>query len=246
MTNTEKIVTTIKTYILSLYSEGYSTHKNMVLGLKNGIDYFVGREKGIDTIKDEILKKCLTEFDERTKVFDKVGHLKMVGKIRQDFIEFIKELDINKISEISPISYERRLTIEESKRLEFFLKERFDFGSWKDENYYWEPLSETKNRNPTFYFKENLFQSEQINKIVDLLKMISGDRIFLITDENLYYEVEVASLNFDWIESAYCDYETNWLIYISHEGTITFAGDELKKEIEKKLPEIINNKNPLE
>lgn len=246
MTNTEKIITSTKNYILNVYLEGYSTHKNMVLGLKNGIDYFVGREEGIDTIKDQILETCLAEFDERTKVFDKVGHLKMVDEIRNNFIEFIKVLDANELSEISPIPYERRLTIKESKRLEISLKEKFDFGSWKDENYYWEPLSKTQNNLPTIYFKDNLIDSERTKKLIDLIKKISGDRIYLTTDENLCYEVEVSSLNFDWIESAYCDLKTNWLIYVSHEGTITFEGEDLKKGIEKQLPEIMTYKNPWE
>ena len=217
----------------------------MVLGLKYGIDYFIGRKKGVDTIKEEILKTCLTEFDERTKVFQKVGHLKMVTKIRNQFIKYVKNLDVNDLSQVSAIPYERRLTLKESKNLETSLKEKFDFGSWKDENYYWEPLAKTKNKKPTIYFEDILFQQERNQKkMIDLINGISGEKMFLLTDENLFYEVEVSSLNFDWIESAYCDMKTTWLIYISHEGTITFAGEELLKGIEKKLPEVMGHENP--
>ncbi|HRO75894.1 MAG TPA: hypothetical protein PLP27_07090 [Crocinitomicaceae bacterium] len=244
MTDTEKIVTKTKEYILKLYSDGYSTHQNMVNGLKNGIDYFVGRKNGFDTIKDEILTTCLTEFNERTKVFDKVGHLKMVDTIKADFIQFVNNLNVNELLEISPISFERRLNEEESKRLEKSLKDTFDFGSWKDENYYWEPLSKTQNRISLVYFEDDLFKSEEIQKIVDIIKSISGDRILLLTDENLNYEVETSSFDIDWIESAYCNFETDWLIYISHEGTITFAGETLITKIENELTEIIKHKNP--
>jgi hypothetical protein len=244
MTDTEKIVTKTKEYILKLYSEGYSTHQNMVTGLKNGIDYFVGRKDGFDTIKDEILSTCLSEFNEKTKVFEKVGHLKMVNTIKTDFIIFVNELNVNALLEVSPISFERRLKEEESRRLEKSLKDIFDFGSWKDENYYWEPLSKTQNKIPLVYFEDDLFKLEEIQKIVDILKSISGDRIFLLTDENLNYEVETSSFDIDWIESAYCNFETDWLIYISHEGTITFSGQKLMLEIESKLSEIIKLKNP--
>ena len=244
MTDTEKIVTKTKEYILKLYSDGYSTHQNMVTGLKNAIDFFVGRKNGFDTIKEEILTTCLTEFNERTKVFDKVGHLKMVDTIKTDFIKFVSELNVNELTQVLPISFERRLKDEESKSLEKSLKDKFDFGSWKDENYYWEPLSKTKTQNPLVYFDDDLFKSGQVQKIIDILKSISGDRILLLTDENINYEVETSSFDIDWVESAYCNFETDWLIYISHEGTITFSGQKLLPEIENKLSEIMANKNP--
>ena len=244
MTDTEKIVTKIKEYILKLYSEGYSTHQNMVTGLKNGIDFFVGRTDGLETIKDEILTTCLTEFNERTKVYDKAGHLKMVDKIKTDFVEFVNKLNVNELTELLPISFERRLKNEESKSLEKSLKHTFDFGSWKDENYYWEPLTETENKFPTIYFKDELFKSTEVHQIVEILKSISGDRIFLLTEENIDYEVETLSFDIDWKESAYCDFKTSWLIYISHEGTITFSGDELTRRIENELTKIIKHKNP--
>jgi hypothetical protein len=244
MTDTEKIVTKTKEYILKLHSEGYSTHKHMVDSLKNGIDYFVGRKDGLDTIKDEILTTCLTEFNERTKVFNKVGHLKMVDTIKTGFVNFINELEINKLIEVLPIPFERRLREDESKRIEKFLKEDFDFGSWKDENYYWEPLSKTQNTIPLIYFDDDLFKIEELKIIVNILKSISGDRIYLLTEEKINYEVDTLTFDIDWIESAYCDINGNWLIYISHEGTITFAGKELLTSIEKQLTEIYKQKNP--
>lgn len=244
MTDTEKFVTKTKEFILKLHSEGYSTHQNMATGLKNGIDYFVGRKDGIDTIKKDILATCLPEFDERTKVFDKVGHLKMAEAIRSQFIQFLNGLDIDELPDVSPIPFERRLIVEESKTLESSLKDKFDFGSWKDENYYWEPLSKTKTKIPFVYFEDYLFKAEEVQKIIDILKSMSGDRIFLLTDENINYEVETSSFNIDWIESAYCNFETDWLIYISHEGTITFSGQKIIAEIESKLIETIKHKNP--
>lgn len=244
MTDTEKIVTKTKEYILNLYSDGCSTHQNMVTGLKNGIDFFVGREDGLDTIKEEILTTCLKEFNERTKVFDKVGHLKMVDGIKTDFIKFVNELDVNELLEVAPISFERRLKEEESKRLETSLKDKFDFGSWKDENYYWEPLCKTQSKIQSIHFEDDVFKPDDVQKVIDIIKSISGDRIFLLTEEKINYEVETLSFDIDWIESAYSDLTTSWLIYISHEGTITFAGEELTRRIESELTEIIKYKNP--
>jgi len=234
----------MKKFILDLYSEGYSTHKHIVGSLKNGIDYFVGRKDNAETVKDEIKAVCLKEFEERTKVFDKVGHLKMIEAIKTKFIQFLNTLDIDELPEVSPLPFERRLTDKECQTLETSLKTKFDFGSWKDENYYWEPLSKTLNQIPLVYFEKELFKSEATQKIVDIIKSISGNKIFLLTDENINYEVDTSSLNVYWIESAYCNFESDWLIYISHEGTITFSGEVLLSQIENALPEIMMEKNP--
>lgn len=244
MTDTEKIVLKIKEYILKLFADGYSTRQNMIRGLKNGIDHFVGRKDGIETIKDEILTTCLTEFDKQIKVFDKVGHLKMADTIKSDFIKFVNQLNLNELSEINSISFERRLSNEESTALENVLKEKFDFGSWKDENYYWEPLCKTRNKLPTIYFEEDLFKFEKLQKIIEIVQSFSGERIYLLTEEKINYEVETSSLNFDWIESAYCNFDSSWMIYISHEGTITFAGAEIIAKVENEFTEILIHKNP--
>ena len=244
MTDTEKIVTKTKEYILKLYSEGYSTHQNMVTGLKNGIDYFVGRKDNVETIKDEIIATCLKEFEEKTKVFHRDGHLNMVNAIKSQFIRFVEELNLSELSEVSPIPYERRLFDEESQRLKISLKNKFDFGTWKDKNYYWEPISKTQNKVPFIYFEDDIFKIKEVERVIEIVKSFSEDRIYFLTAESINYEVDTSALNFDWIESAYCNLETDWLIYISHEGTITFSGQKLITEIENRLTEIIKYKNP--
>lgn len=252
MTDTEKIINKTKEYILKLYSQGYSNHQFMVAGLKNGIDFFVGRKDRFNTIKGEILITCLTEFEQQTKGYNNIGHLKMVNTIRTQFINFVSDLNVNELSETSTLSFERRLKEEESKRIENDLKNKFDFGSWKDVNHYWEPLCETQNNTQTIYFDIDLFKTEYVQVIVDILKSISGDKIYLITDVDINYEIETSSLSFHdpresiscELESAYCDHETDWLIYISHESTITFSGEKLITRIENELTEIIKFKNP--
>ncbi len=246
MTDTEKMIAKTKEYILKLYSEGYSTHQNMVSGLKNGIDFLVGRKDNVETIKEDIISSCLREFEIKTKVFDKVGHLKMVEVIKSEFIQFVNGLNVDELTEISPIPFERRLNDEESQILTALLRDKFDFGSWKDENYYWEPVAKTENRIPIIYFEDDVFGSKKVERIIEIIESISGERIYLLTEEQLNYEVDTYTLNFDWNESAYCDFNASWLIYVSHEGTITFSGQKLIAEVENKLNEIVRHKNPWE
>lgn len=249
MTDTEKIINKTKQYILSLYLEGYSTHQNMISGLKNGIDFFVGLKTcDIEKLKHEIIATCLQEFDKVTKVYDKEGHIKKIEKLRIEFENFVTNLNHNEIDLNEPIAFERRLKKEENELLIKTLKNKYDFDSWsnKSDNYYWEPLAQTDNIQPFIYFDDKIFNEKEIDILVQIIMLISGERVFFLTEGLINYEVETSILDFDWIESAYCDFETNWLIYISHEGTVTFCGEQLLNEIEIRLPDLMRFKNPWE
>lgn len=250
MTDTEKIVLKIKEYILKLYSEGLSTHQDMVLGLKYGIDLFIGRKDNSETIKEEILTQCLKEFDERTKDYYKVGHIKLSSKIMSQFIDFVSALNVNEISDIINIPFERRLNEIEYFTIMKDLKNKFDFGTWKDNNYYWyywEPLTESQNQKPLIFFEIELFNEYEKKVLTEILIQISGDRILFLREFDYMYNYEIETSLFDIKrnggEFAYCDTKTEWLIYISHEGTITFSGEKLTTAIKEKLPELMKLKN---
>ena len=51
----------------------------------------------------------------------------------------------------------------------------------------------------------------------------------------LLYEKDGIGYNFPWyVETFYYDPSRRWMIYVSHEGTITFTGNEIHKlRIEK-------------
>lgn len=243
MTDSEKIINKTKEYILDLYSQGRSTHQSIVSGLKNGIDYFVGlKTDDIESLKCQIITTCLQEFDKVIETYHRQGHQKKIENIRFEFEEYVRNLNPNKINLIKPIAYKRRLKTEEIERFVKSLKDKFDFDSWYHgiNNYYWEPLVQTKNTQPSIYLDIEIIKKKEIDSIVQVIKSISGERIYLLTEEleNLNYELETSSLDFDWIESAYCDLETSWLIYISHEGTITFSGNHFINELENRLPDL--------
>lgn len=247
MTNTEKIVLKTKEYILQLYSEGLSTHQGMVLGLKYGIDLFIGRKDNSETIKEEILTQCLKEFDEVTKDYYKVGHIKLSSKIRSQFIDFVSALNVNEISDIINIPFERRLNEIEDSMITIDLKDKFDFGTWKDNNYYWEPLTESQNQKPLIFFEIELFNEYEKKVLIEILIQISGDRILFLREFDYMHNYEIETSLFDIKrnggEFAYCDINTDWIIYISHEGIVTFSGEKLTTAIEEKLPELMKLKN---
>ncbi len=52
------------------------------------------------------------------------------------------------------------------------------------------------------------------------------------------YEKDESGYTFDWInEEYYFDDSYEWIVYVSHENTITFCGDKLALIAEKDIPE---------
>ena len=62
--------------------------------------------------------------------------------------------------------------------------------------------------------------------------------------KKLIYEKDGEAYNFPWMEEAfYFDNIKNWLMYVSHEGTITFAGEKLAKRQKNLLTKNIRQCN---
>lgn len=56
------------------------------------------------------------------------------------------------------------------------------------------------------------------------------------------YEKDDAGYNFPWIDEVYYyDKSESWIIYVSHEGTIAFAGENLSGIADTIIPNIYNN-----
>ena len=56
-------------------------------------------------------------------------------------------------------------------------------------------------------------------------------------EESEVYEEDESGYNFNWInEEYYYDTSEEWIVYVSHEGTITFCGDKLMSIAEQVIP----------
>jgi hypothetical protein len=68
-----------------------------------------------------------------------------------------------------------------------------------------------------------------------LLWKITGDTIYQLTEDKIDYEIDPTEIDKYTIEAAYTDKLNNWIIYLSHEGTTAFGGDELMKALDALL-----------
>ena len=246
MTDSAKIINEVKKYIIDLFQNGLNSQQQTALKLKNGIDLFIGKEfRNIQKLKAEIIHSCENELVEHynnprgNDVFRR-----RIDVIRNNFIDFVNSLDLKQIEFDNQLPYERRLNADESKKLRKSLKNIWDFDGWNNGNYYWEPIAETKNSQPLIYFEAEIFSENDIERVKQMISKIYGNRIFKLTEDMLDYEIEYTELSNDWIESAFTDKSYSWLIYFSHEGTLTFSGKNIIQQIDLNFPEKNDYKNP--
>lgn len=107
---------------------------------------------------------------------------------------------------------------------------------------YWYPLQSIKSDIPVVAFDLwKMFDDESgIKQIENVLSYLSIDKAFAIQNQDfndklksvnlkvLLYESNADGYNFPWyVESYYYDNSKQWMIYTSHDFTITFAGEEI-------------------
>lgn len=104
---------------------------------------------------------------------------------------------------------------------------------------YWYPLAHIKDGIPVAAY--NLDMIYKCNEIDRLEKVLKEQNISIVTMLqlnsaevtkediiSLLYEKDEDGYDFPWfVETYYYDDSKEWLLYVSHEGTITFAGKEL-------------------
>ncbi|SFI15017.1 hypothetical protein [Halpernia frigidisoli] len=247
MTDSAKIINETKNYILEIFKNGLSKQKDVALNLKKGIDLLVGSEcEDIDFLKKKIIKFCHEELIELyNNPSSNQVNLDRIALIEKNFKKFVIDLNIASMSNLHQLPFERRLTNEESEILKSKLKNDWDFDGWNKGNYYWEPLAKTNNRNSLIFFKYDLFDDDDVKRIINLIKKISHNKILFLTEDQLDYEIDVIEFNLDLLESSYTNWENTWLIYISHEDIITIGGEILTELMKLEFPLKIISKNDL-
>lgn len=115
---------------------------------------------------------------------------------------------------------------------------------------YWYPLTHLKNDIPVVAYKiDDLYKENMIDSIKEVLvacgiktvKTFQTDYMTLLKNDNiidLLYEKDKDGYNFPWyVETFYYDKSQKWMIYVSHEGTITFTGESIVKIAKRIIPE---------
>jgi hypothetical protein len=156
---------------------------------------------------------------------NKLGE-KIIDNEKQGFIEYITDLDEDH-NHIIELPYRRTIVGEERTKIAELLANNWNYTVYP----YWNPIYKRTE-------KETLFISfDCITEYVEPISIyisINNPHVFRYGEGIIegFYCAETSEFSLDFSlseETTYFDKEATWLVYLSHEGTITFAGAILPK-----------------
>lgn len=127
-----------------------------------------------------------------------------------------------------------QISEEVSIRLRSELENIWDIGK-----HYWYPLSECTRHDLIAFNCVYIENEEKLNTIITLLKAHGEKQVFEFLETGQTYKLDVSNLypyycyndNLIGGEGFWTSDNMDWIIYASHEGTITFGGDWLIREL---------------
>jgi hypothetical protein len=156
------------------------------------------------------------------------------------FAEYVRDLSEDELAPIEPLPFRRTLTAEESRRLWSELEAR-----WGVE-WYWYPLDRTDTEEPppnAVALNDDEFYEDEVQvRLRDVLAGLGVSRVLELRELLTGAECEIDLELFEPIytgegEGFWTDGSLDWLIYASHEGSVTVAGAQLLPAFKKAFPE---------
>jgi hypothetical protein len=143
------------------------------------------------------------------------------------FAEYIGNLSSNDLINVEPLPYKRRMKEDESLQIRSRLLEK-----WNYDGDYWDPLVDNSPRKVVFLRKKSITDND-FTQIIEFIRRISQPHLYQVTEEGNDAEIEFSLFHPDSYETIYFDKTFEWVVYGSHESTITFSGGTLLNFIEQ-------------
>jgi hypothetical protein len=144
---------------------------------------------------------------------------------RNKYRLFIQNISEEELTLVASLPYRRRLNEDERAAVRQQLLER-----WNYDGEYWDPLVENSPAETLYLSKEQISTADH-QSIIDFISTHAQPHLLEVTEDLTDTEIASSEFHPDCYETVYCDYTYSWLIYGSHESTISFAGEELLKFI---------------
>lgn len=144
---------------------------------------------------------------------------------RKLLCEYIETLDNEDLEYVEPLFYRYVLSEIERELIWGKLKDKWNhIGEG-----YWYPLTTWK-MDGVEAFQDSYFEKEfSFEKLQDVLKELGTKKLWEFREDNINAEIELSIFEPCFTESYWFDESFEWLIYASHESSITFAGSILPK-----------------
>lgn len=140
---------------------------------------------------------------------------------REKFIHFIQTITPEALAQTAPLPHRRRLDAAEKEVVDQQLLER-----WNYDGNYWDPV-DPKCPSEVLYLAKEKLTTTDYQSIIRFMDDHVAPYLLEVTEEGVITEITPGDFDPDGDETAYCEVHYAWIIYGSHEGTITFAGEPL-------------------
>jgi hypothetical protein len=190
-------------------------------------------------LRSRLIDACTLAENRLLEGFTKVIARKAVCEEAADFQAYIQVLEERDLADISPLPYRRVLAEEESNKLWNKLKEAWGIG-----NGYWFPLREGRIPEDLLTFHVDYFSKmDGADLLREALRNHRVSRIFQLNEfksTDPEYEIELSLLEPRYAsgDEQYCTSETlDWIVYASHESSLTIGGDWLVDIMKERWPD---------
>jgi hypothetical protein len=201
--------------------------------ISRGVELLVGKKYRFFNLCQQSLL-CAADFrdsfaDNLTNEIQKMAMDDEKQKYRDFILSHSEDNLLN--MEVKRIKYKRLLAEHESKKVRKILSEKWGYDG------YWHPLIEGDTpANVLFLMDKYILPSEQL--IIDVVKGISLKKYYAIDEGRCDYKQSIENFNlhlYQGSETFCCDETFEWVVYGSHEGTISFGGAMLILQIKELL-----------
>ncbi len=140
---------------------------------------------------------------------------------RKAFVHFIQTLSEEELDKVEPMSYRRVIKRSEKQQIWAELKK-----VWNIQGSYWFPLSEQNLPNIIAFQEKYIEEEVGVGMLRSLLMKHGITRVWELREYGPEYEMELADFNpsYNGAEGYWCSQDMKWIIYASHEGSITIGG----------------------
>jgi hypothetical protein len=158
---------------------------------------------------------------------------------REQFARYVRGLSYEQLARVEPLPFARTLPEAESARIWPELKNR-----WGVERY-WYPLGRASDAEPPPHAEafnaDPFFDPELQQQLRDALAELGVSRVWELRelDTDTDKEIDLALLEpvYTGAEGYWTDASLDWLVYASHESSVTVAGQALLPELQHRWPD---------
>lgn len=243
----EKLHTAIRRYCMERYSYWTKKYGELASAGKDRSGYEYTKEALYTFPRYNVLNAILVEVERHRPVdFTSLNEAKRVfknvatnaqnlftqppnGTLEQQAMDeerealdhFISKVSEDDLSFVKPLFYRRVLTAEEGATIRDRLQ-----TDWGVSQGYWYPLTDRK-REDIEAFQDNYFEKEVgIETLRTIFRTHGIETLWEMREDGINYELELSVFEpyYNGNEGYWCDATFEWIIYASHESSVTIGG----------------------